>query len=108
HAGLLGRLSATVKFFGSLLPDVGRLAEILWNPRADNVLQADGLGGLDDGGKLFVEFVVLDVGRDWRETVLFTRCADLRAGVVEVAGKLHFLVADLRNLGKGAIEVGLH
>ena len=70
HAGFLGLLAAFVEFLGSLLPDVGRLAKIFGNPRADDVLQADGLGGFDDRRKLLVEFVVLHVGRGRSQAIL--------------------------------------
>src|ERR1019366_3843876 len=108
HARFLGRFTAAVELLGGLLPDVGGLAKILRDPGTDNVLDADGLGGFDDRGKLVVEFIVLHVGGDRVQAILFADGADLLAGAAEVSGKFDFFVANFGDLGDGAVEVVFH
>ncbi len=50
----------------------------------------------------------MHVGGDGVEAILFADGADLLPGAAEVSGKFHFLVADLRDLGDGAVKVGFH
>src|ERR1019366_3128141 len=108
HARFLGRFTAAVELLGGLLPDVGGLAKILRDPGTDNVLDADGLGGFDDRGKLVVEFIVLHVGGDRVQAILGADRRHLSTHAEGVSSKFAFLVAYFGDLGDGAVEVVFH
>ena len=60
-ARLLAGFAGAVEKIGGALPAIGRGALLFVEPRADNILMADDVGGIESLGQLLVDDFVADV-----------------------------------------------